>query len=303
MNLFSLKNYVIIRFEQSSLSFRKKIKKISKFLTPIKLKEDKKYYTVLSNLNVNSYFTINEKIGYQHLESNSLTDECVKDTESRYLNLMKNRKDFISKKPYFQEFCNLTDYSTDSAPFKFATNPSLIKAVANYLGEAPVLWNISAFYSPPSSIEDIENKNFKGSQLWHRDAEDTRNLKIWILCSDISENSGPTVCLSSEVSNKICNEISYKQGTKIENEIILNNYKNEMFSLVGAKGKVYVTDTSECLHMGSRVIEPTGRLVLMVHFISRYSNYFWSISKSKRRFPPFDINTLEDYKKELFYAG
>lgn len=252
-------------------------------------------------MNVDSYFTINEKLGYQHLEQNSLTDECVKDTENRYLNLMKNRKDFISKKPYFQEFCNLTDYPTDSAPFKFATEPSLIKAVANYLGEAPVLWNISVFYSPPSSIEDIENKNFKGSQLLHRDAEDTKNVKIWILCSYISENSGPTVCLSSKISNKIWDEISYRQGTKIENEIILDNYKNEMFPLIGLKGEVFFTDTSECLHMGSRVIEPASRLVLMVHFVSRYSNYFWSISKTKRRFPSFDISTIEDYKKELFF--
>jgi len=55
------------------------------------------------------------------------------------------------------------------------------------------------------------------------------------------------------------------------------------------------------LHMGSRVNEPTCRMVLMIHFVSRYSNYFWPISKTKRRYPPFNINMLEDFKKELFY--
>jgi ectoine hydroxylase-related dioxygenase (phytanoyl-CoA dioxygenase family) len=143
-----------------------------------------------------------------------------------------------------------------------------VKAVADYLGAAPVLWDITAMYSPPA------DGALRGSQHWHRDGDDVTNVKVWILCSDVSKENGPTLCLPKALSDKIAKDIAYKQSDKILDDRLIDPYQSDVFSLVGKAGDAFVTDTSRCFHMGSRTTSDSERLVLMFHFVSSICDLF-----------------------------
>jgi hypothetical protein len=61
----------------------------------------------------------------------------------------------------------------------------LLEIVAGYLGLWPRLPAIGAFLNFPTDEEAKE------SQLWHRDAEDRRLIKVFIYLNDVGSQNGP----------------------------------------------------------------------------------------------------------------
>ena len=58
--------------------------------------------------------------------------------------------------------------------------PVLLQAAARYLGEVPILSYISLFFTPPGT----ENMML-GSQGWHRDNEQKRQMKIFLMARPV----------------------------------------------------------------------------------------------------------------------
>jgi hypothetical protein len=228
----------------------------------------------------------------------ALVAECVADAKQRLEAMKAAVSERKNRKNYLQQLTTLADYDVDSAPFKLATNEKLVKAVADYLGAAPVLWDITAMYSPPAS----EGGALRGSQYWHRDGDDVTNVKVWVLCSDVSLKNGPTLCLPKAVSDKIADEIAYKQSDKLLDDRVIDPYLSDVFTLVGKSGDTFVTDTSRCFHMGSRTTADSERLVLMFHYVSRYAIYFWPWfrSKTSRSINP-QVRDLSAIQKDLIF--
>lgn len=202
----------------------------------------------------------------------ALVAACVEDTKRRFQLMKAGQSGQRNTKKYLQSLTALRDYGSESAPFRLATSDDLVKAVSQYLGGAPVLWNIAAMYSPPTASEVGK---LKGSQYWHRDSEDIASIKVWILCSDVSEENGPTHCLPRKLSDDIAVKIGYRQGEKIVDDAVMDPYNSQAVRLVGSIGDTFVTDTCRCFHMGSRTGSSSERLVLMFNFITRHSVYFW----------------------------
>lgn len=73
----------------------------------------------------------------------------------------------------------------DSPLLKVALDPKLLEIVSAYLGLWPCLYAISAWLNFPTEAPAAK------SQLWHRDPEDLRLIKVFIYLVDVDERCGP----------------------------------------------------------------------------------------------------------------
>jgi hypothetical protein len=81
--------------------------------------------------------------------------------------------------PYGQEF------SPDSSLLRLALDEKLLEIVSGYLGMWPRLNGIAAWLNFATADEP------QHSQLWHRDPEDFRIIKVFIYLVDVDKDCGP----------------------------------------------------------------------------------------------------------------
>lgn len=215
-------------------------------------------------------FRIDPSLGYTRFvwpdDQIAMVSQSIENTQAA------SRADSWSGKSYFRSLKSIGDYSIDSPEFKLATSPEMLKAVATYLGRLPMLLDISARIS--LSEPDKPGEQFVGSQLFHRDMDDVASVKVWVLCSDVATENGPTVLLPARLSHEIARELKYRQGDKVKDESAFQPYVDNMFEAVGAVGTTFATDTCSSFHYGSRVRESRERLVLYFQYVSSSSVYF-----------------------------
>ena len=77
------------------------------------------------------------------------------------------------------------EHSIDSPLVKLALDRKLLEIVSSYLGLWPRLYSISALLNFPTAGEAEK------AQLWHRDREDLKIVKVFIYLVGVDENCGP----------------------------------------------------------------------------------------------------------------
>lgn len=200
----------------------------------------------------------------------------AEEIKESYLKLEKTK---LNTKEYLQQIANLETISTKYPTIlEFALQHSLLQTIGNYLGNFPILHEISVFYSPPQQLEELDNK-WQGSQLFHRDGGGTRCFKLWLLCDSVDIQNGPTTLLPARVSDEICQKFKYVPGVRFQTDEPLKEYLSETVSLVGPAGTWFATDTDRCLHYGSRTTKSSSRLVMMFHYVDRNSVYYLPLVK------------------------
>jgi hypothetical protein len=253
-------------FDELELKDKERFVNFIKAFHPLALLQDIRFRKLLSGIKDKAYFDVNEDIAFQSISLPAeLVEASILNTQKYLNNKQKNDKS------YFRELTNLRDYEVNSPELQLATDPKLIKSVANYLNCSPVLLNITAVHSPKSLVKGSEV--FSGSQLFHRDADDTRILKVWIFCSDVTNHTGPTVLINAKQSEEIARSINYKQGSRANDKSVTEEFSPELNFAIGPRGSQYATDTARLLHYGSRTGASADRLVLMFHYVSPYSQY------------------------------
>jgi hypothetical protein len=268
INRTKIINYI----DSSSHNIRVMFRALLALLTPMRSINEKILYSKCKRKLTIPLFTINPDIGYIKIENpipnlNAIIQESL-DIYKNYSNLSAK-----NNKSYLKEISSLRDFSHDSATLEFATSPEVIKSVCSYLRCMPVLSNITTMIS--EAQPHFNQDKFEGSQLWHLDGEDIRNVKLWILCSPIEIENGPTTLLDAKSSNLLMRSLSYKQGFKITDTIVNPFIKSTPFSMIGKIGSAFATDTDRCFHYGSRVSNNQGpRIVLMIHYVSSLSGYY-----------------------------
>lgn len=73
----------------------------------------------------------------------------------------------------------------DSPLLKLALDPKLLRTVARYMGLWPRLHAIGSWLNFPT------DNDAKHSQLWHRDPEDLKTVKVFIYLEDVAKENGP----------------------------------------------------------------------------------------------------------------
>ena len=157
-----------------------------------------------------------------------------------------------------------TDTLDLASPFlRLALRSDVIAAVAAYLGIVPVLAHLQVYYSEAGAEEA------RSSQLFHCDADATEQVKIFVLCSEVTLANGPLTLLDARTSRAVRQQLGYHFGGKIKDKRLSSLIKPaDHHPIIGAPGTVCFADTTQCFHYGSRVdrgCEP--RLVTMVQYL------------------------------------
>ena len=166
---------------------------------------------------------------------------------------------------------NLLDASTltaDHAAVRLSLRPDLLDAVVSYMGTVPVLRSIQIFYS--GTLEEEPTS----SQLYHCDADDTRQVKIFVLCSEVGTANGPLTILDAARSATVRRATGYQFNQRLTDDQVdqVLGGPARPAEVVGGPGTTCLVDTSRCFHYGSRVIPGAApRLVTMIQYLSPHA--------------------------------
>jgi hypothetical protein len=179
----------------------------------------------------------------------------------------------------------------------------LLPIISDYIGSLPVLLDVSYLHSPN------DQKNLKGSQLWHLDFEDVRQLKIWLPIDHVVDNKTGSLCIidktnSHQIFNKCWNkDKKLLRSSKIEDKSVLECLSNSAAVITSTKinlDEVLMVDTSNCYHFGSREAE-TPRKLLQFHFTSAFSTELPILYRKKFDLKDKNSNIYSYYKKNFNY--
>ena len=149
------------------------------------------------------------------------------------------------------------------AIMKLALSRPIIDAVTRYLGSVPSLTTVDIMISLPNESEI-------GSQLYHLDFADERQVKWFICIDEVTDEHGPFTFLPIPESNRMIELARYDRGRIAPEEVEATLGKGQEVSFVGRPGDSILVDTSSCLHFGSRK-NSKRRVMLVMHYRDYYA--------------------------------
>lgn len=149
----------------------------------------------------------------------------------------------------------------DSVFVRFALQEPILRLVTGYFGEVPLLSYVLL------SLSRHAGEDWKVSQLWHRDYDDTKVLKIFTYLSDVPDESyGPFTFLPRAASRRV-RYVGWR--SHLRDEVVFRWVDpQEQQQMIGAARSTFIVDTRACYHMGSRVGAGRTRLMYTAAFIS-----------------------------------
>lgn len=168
-----------------------------------------------------------------------------------------------------QLFENLLDQGSldlDSPYIRLALRDDVLTMVSSYLGVVPVLSLIDVWYSRWTPT-------YSNSQLLHCDWADTQQMKLFVFCTDVSEQNGPLTLIDATSSARLRGHLGYRYAGKRYR--VPDGAAEELLGpepatqLTGPSGTTALADTSRCFHQGSRIAEPgLHRIVVMIQYLT-----------------------------------
>jgi hypothetical protein len=171
------------------------------------------------------------------------------------------------EKPYLIDF-SIPDLDAASPLLRFALTDQVVAPAARYLGMVPILTRVTVLASPY-----IASQRFAGSQLFHSDWEDVRQVKVFVHCTEVQDESGPLTAVTAAASRRVKAATGYHYGGPAfrlpDEEVLPRVDAGDVTAFVGPAEAVTFIDTSSCLHLGSR-LRPgaTERLVVQFQYLT-----------------------------------
>lgn len=142
----------------------------------------------------------------------------------------------------------------------FALQPAVLGVLARAYGELPRLDYVLL------TLSQDTGKALAYSQLWHRDHDDTRVIKLFAYLTDVqSLDDGPFTFITGPASDRVGFTLRSHQDDDLVKEKVP---AEQIQSVVAPKLSVFMVETSRCLHMGSRLAPGHERLLYTATFIS-----------------------------------
>lgn len=212
---------------------------------------------------------IDPELGYLKLDlqSEPFVNNCVDYArtilEQRLASSMKaDKKPFLWTFPLAQEEIRGTPIDA------FIRAPQILAPVSEYLDGIPVVADVAVWHSPNRAQAGI-----LGSQKYHFDSEDIRQIKCFLFLDDVGEDAGPFTLLSAAKSRNVFEGLVAKVNRSKRNQkfsdddVLALSGGHASVSLTGSKGTIGLVDTTNCLHFGSRPGRQTRNL-MMIQFLS-----------------------------------
>ena len=173
-----------------------------------------------------------------------------------------------SNKAFFVSLLNQSELTLDSPFMRLALRPDILSAVTEYLGVLPILEFVNV------KCSDHVAQPLSKSQLLHCDSDEASQVKIFVLCTDVTTESGPLVVLGAASSRRLREKVAYRHNRRVTDEeaTAALGHLNDLHAITGPPGTICCVDTSRCFHYGSRVSAPTGRrLVVLLQYITPWA--------------------------------
>ena len=238
-----------------------------------------------------------EDANYFHNQiiNSRLINKEVKDQRVR---LNGNSIDF----KYYQEKnlmrldINSEDILKDIKFTNFLLNEKWLKEVKNILGVEPYIIGVDSWITLPSPINInnyVEIGKVVSSQMWHRDCDNLRDIKLFTYLTDVKdENDGPFEFICNTHHFTFFNPFNYIMGfsgMRVGDDYIQKKYKKKIVSLYGNSGDSFIIDTRG-LHRGKTINKKNFyRIMFEVYFSIHPYGKNKKIVGPKNNWPSYDI--------------
>jgi hypothetical protein len=196
-----------------------------------------------------------------------------------------------TKKTFMIPLLDAASLDRESPFLRLALREDVLSAVAAYLGVAPILSNINTYLSQPATGEKWS------SQLFHCDGDDTRQIKLFVLASEVDMDNGPLMIMDAESSRSLRDKIGYQYRARVTDDEAREAIGDVTLEpVVGPPGTTCFVDTSRCFHFGSRVgAQSEPRLATILQFSTPYS---FMLPRKPQEAAPFN-HLVRDGDSEL----
>lgn len=151
--------------------------------------------------------------------------------------------------------------SADNIFVQYALQNSVINIVSAALGEIPWLDYVLLSYS--RHTEDA----LASSQLWHRDHDDVRVIKLFSYLTDVNEDAdGPFTFLPRQATEKFGYPL--RESHFSDERVFAKVSRSDVRVMKAPRLSTFMVETTRCLHMGSRMGPGHGRLLYTATFLS-----------------------------------
>ena len=225
-------------------------------------------------------------IAHTNLWKLSFTNEELAALYNEYNTWADKLDGFSNIKKFYEHKMNAerrTVLDQKSWLYKIASDEKIVKIAQAYFGnQGCSLFYADYWHTVPTDQERI------ASQVWHRDSEDSRLLKVFIYLNDVDENNG---CL--EFVSKTSNGLEYSnleprfritksvRATQATNEFITKN-KQLLVKGIVKKNDVIFCDTTG-FHRGGFIKEGNRKLINLIYVSNNCPHVYYLVkNKSKK---------------------
>lgn len=145
---------------------------------------------------------------------------------------------------------------------EFCARHEIFDTVAAYIGEAPVISNVSLVYTQ-------EHSTRIGPQLFHRDANEARQLHLVIPVWEVDHEAGPFTFLPADKSAPVIRTLRH-ESARIPDDVMFQHCSpSDLVECTGQPGDIYLLNPCACIHFGART-KSRPRLLLIVNLTSLF---------------------------------
>jgi hypothetical protein len=142
---------------------------------------------------------------------------------------------------------------------RFAIQPSILQLVTAILGDLPLLTDVLLTLSREA------NGKLSYSQLWHRDHDDPRTVKLFVYLTDVKgREDGPFTFLPKSISDAF----GFSLHSHLPDDKVFQYVdRKAVREMIAPKLTAFMVETSRCMHMGSRMAPDRSRLLYSAIFV------------------------------------
>tara|TARA_Y200000002_G_scaffold376056_1_gene379324 strand:+ start:217 stop:1017 length:801 start_codon:yes stop_codon:yes gene_type:complete len=214
------------------------------------------------------------KLGWMKIDNDKMDKEdkkifyeIINSYEKFKNNLESVKKDLYSKEfelnnsdnKYFRS--SITHIFDKDLLIKFANNKHILSKITDCFGFKPEISNISCWIDKPSSHKESV------TQLFHRDPDDLKVIKLFLYLNDVDVNNGPFTYV--EKSHLSPWKIANVSGRANEEEINRIYPENNIIKFTEPKNTIILADTKG-YHKGT-ILKKDKRVLLNVVYVSKHS--------------------------------
>jgi hypothetical protein len=184
-------------------------------------------------------------------------------------------------KAFLISLADQSAWTLESPILQLGLRREIVAAAAAYLGMVPILQYANFMYSSHTGDELLK------SQLYHCDSDEAEQIKVFVLCDEVTPATGPLTFIPADRSQLVRDRTGYRYKTRLTDLDVsdsLGGLDSEV-ALTGPSGTTAFIDTSRCLHYGSRFQdEGAQRLVLMLQYVTPLAFLYPDDHRSTARF-------------------